>query len=343
MKKLIILMTALFLTACQTSDVTENNDVTIYTTVYPNTFIANELVGEFATVESVLPTGSNAHTYELTQKQIIDVAEADLFFYVSDELEAFAGELDTLLNSEKVKIVAVEDHVEFLEFEEREHEHETDHEDHDEEADHEDHDEEADHEDHDEEAGQDDHEEETDHDEDDDHVGHVHMFDPHVWVDPYKMIEVTNMMADEFIKIMPEHSEAIEENRDSVIAELNALGKSYDDAMTDVERDAFIITHQSFYYIEVRYGLHALPIFGSGHDSEPSQTDLLEIIDSAKEEGIKYILIEQNVSSQTIEVLSDELGAEIIEISNLATNQTEDDNYYEDIKKHIEIFNRILH
>ncbi len=81
----IILSSVLFLTGCLKRDTME--DITIYTTVYPIEYITTRLYGEHSTIKSIYPSGINILEYELSEKQISDYSEGDLFIFngLSDE------------------------------------------------------------------------------------------------------------------------------------------------------------------------------------------------------------------------------------------------------------------
>lgn len=57
-------------------------DANIYTTVYPITYITNYLYGEDSTITSIYPVGVDINDYKLTDKQIADYSNGDLFVYV---------------------------------------------------------------------------------------------------------------------------------------------------------------------------------------------------------------------------------------------------------------------
>lgn len=81
MKKILLLMiTCLFLTGCS---LTKDNleDATIYTTIYPIRYLTEFLYKDYATIESIYPSGANVINYELTSKQIKKYAKCDLFIY----------------------------------------------------------------------------------------------------------------------------------------------------------------------------------------------------------------------------------------------------------------------
>ena len=73
------------LTGCLKRDNME--DITIYTTNYPSEYITKMLYGDFSTVKSIYPDGVNINSYKLTDKQLEDYSNSDLFVFngLSDE------------------------------------------------------------------------------------------------------------------------------------------------------------------------------------------------------------------------------------------------------------------
>lgn len=83
MKKLLLFL-AIFIatisvTGCLKRDDLE--DITIYTTVYPVTYITEQLYGEHSKIYSIYPAGVTPQDYKLTDKQIKDYSKAKLFIF----------------------------------------------------------------------------------------------------------------------------------------------------------------------------------------------------------------------------------------------------------------------
>lgn len=91
MKKILLIICILCLSGCFKRDTME--DITIYTTVYPVEYIVNRLYGNYSTIDSIYPNGVNVQlekcedcTYELytlTDKQLTDYSQTDLFVFNS--------------------------------------------------------------------------------------------------------------------------------------------------------------------------------------------------------------------------------------------------------------------
>ncbi|MBQ7031780.1 MAG: zinc ABC transporter substrate-binding protein [Bacilli bacterium] len=81
-KLLCLLIMGMFLiSGCGVKD-NKLENANIYTTIYPVEFITNYLYGENSTIESIYPTGVNLAEYSLTDKQVENYANGDLFVYI---------------------------------------------------------------------------------------------------------------------------------------------------------------------------------------------------------------------------------------------------------------------
>lgn len=62
-------------------------DINVITTIYPIEFVVDYLYGDNSNVYSIYPKGANIDNYEITDKQIKDFSEYDLFVYDGDSKE----------------------------------------------------------------------------------------------------------------------------------------------------------------------------------------------------------------------------------------------------------------
>lgn len=115
MKRIILAifcLTLLFnITGCFKRDTME--DIDIYTTIYPITYITNFLYGNHAQVFSIYPNNIDVFQYQLTEKQLVDYSKASLFVY-----NGLSGEKDyaiSMLNqNKKLKIIDAVMNMEYI-------------------------------------------------------------------------------------------------------------------------------------------------------------------------------------------------------------------------------------
>jgi len=342
----IILVLSIFLASCNTQQQTSTpnqNETTqqekvetlkIYTTLYPLEDFAKKIGGEYVEVESVMPPGADAHTFEPTTKQMMSIAEADAFIYNGLGMEPFAEKMAETLRNEKVKMVEATHDIETIVHNEA-HAHEE--EQHSDEAHA--HEEEQ----HSDEAHT--HEEEQ-HSESNPH-GHDHgNFDPHVWLDPYRSITLAENIKNTLVELKPDAKEEFEKNYELLKAELQKLDEEFHQLADSKENPEMIVSHAAYGYWEEVYGIHQIPVTGLSPTDEPSQKDLEKIIQMANEKQIKYILFEQNVTPKVAEIVQNEINAEPLYLHNLESLTEEDrqneEDYFSLMRKNLKALDKAL-
>ncbi|MEH7181352.1 metal ABC transporter solute-binding protein, Zn/Mn family [Neobacillus vireti] len=137
MKKIILLpifiLLSLFMTACsEEKDQTqkEKDQLTIYTTVFPLKYFTERIGGEFVSVNTIYPPGSDEHTFEPSQKDMMKLADSDLFFYIGLGLEGFVEKSKETLKNQNVALISTAENLILDPVDGHEGEENGDHEDH---------------------------------------------------------------------------------------------------------------------------------------------------------------------------------------------------------------------
>ncbi len=90
MKKIILLLLSILcLTGCFKRDTMEG--INIYTTIYPITYVTEQLYGNYSNINNIYPNGvnvqledcKNCSNYTLTEKQLSDYSKSNLFIFNS--------------------------------------------------------------------------------------------------------------------------------------------------------------------------------------------------------------------------------------------------------------------
>ena len=295
-----LLPVTLFVAGCggtaesKKDNVQSDRQLTVYTTVYPLQYFTEVIGGNFVQVKTIYPPGSDEHTFEPSQKDMMKLADSDLFIYVGLGLEGFVEKAKSTLKNEKVTLLAAGEHIHL------------------------------------EENGAsstaEDHAKDETHAED--HAnedGHNHGdIDPHVWLDPVYSKELAESIKDALIKQMPENEEQFVQNYDALVQKLDTLNNDFSEVISQAKHPEIIVSHAAYGYWESRYGLKQISISGLSTSNEPSQKQLESIVLTAKEHKTNYIFFEQNVSSKLTEIVQNEIGAKPLYLHNLSVLTSKD-------------------
>lgn len=301
----ILFIFATFLAGCsstttkheaQTGDGKEK--LMVYTTVYALEDFTKKIGGDFVDVKTVYPPGTDEHSFEPSQKDIIGMTQSDLFFYIGHNLEGFVNKSKSILEDEGAKVVAVGEKIELS--------------DHDDEATTEEH-----NHDHDGDATTEEH--------DHDHGG----VDPHIWLDPVYAAQMAEIIKDELSEKMPAQADYFQKQYEALSAKLTNLDSQFAETISTAKTKKLIVSHGAYGYWEKHYGLEQISVSGISA-SEPSQKQLENIVETAKDNGIQYVIYEQNISSKLTKIIQDEIGAKALKLHNLSVLTDNDINNKED-------------
>ena len=98
-----LLIVLLGVCGCNKND-NETKTANIYTTIYPLTYVMEKLYGENNTIASIYPNGVDLNDYSLTDKQIKEYSQANMFVYIGlgNELNVAKSFLN---NNKKLEII----------------------------------------------------------------------------------------------------------------------------------------------------------------------------------------------------------------------------------------------
>ncbi|MEH7379163.1 zinc ABC transporter substrate-binding protein [Bacillus sp. JJ1533] len=352
---LLVIVTTSLLFGCTSENKTSTNEVKntstttkslkIFTTVFPLQDFTEKIGGEHVEVLSVFPTGADAHTFEPTSKTMIEIAEADALIYIGAGVEGFIDAANKIFQNEKVQLVKATESMELSnvqdEYEENhqsEEGTETEHNSHQSDSNSE------------ESHGHDVHEEHEEHhdsqaDTEDNHHHHSDV-DPHVWLDPLKAVELAESILHTLEELKPEAKEDFEKNFDELVKNLQEIDQEFESVIDQSSKKEILVSHAAYGYWESRYGIKQISVSGLSPTNEPSQKDLKNIINTAKEHNIKFVIFEQNLTSKISEMVKKEISAEALTLHNLESITEEDlkngADYFSIMRQNLETLEKAL-
>lgn len=155
--------------------------------------------------------------------------------------------------------------------------------------------------------------------------------DPHVWLDPARMITIVDAMVATLSELDPDHSGDYRANADAYLEDLTGLDAEYRASLADCESRVIVTSHRAFGYLADQYGLRQIPIAGVSPEAEPDPRTLEAIAEEAAAEGVTTIYLEELAPPDLAETVANEIGAELSlldPIEGLTGEQIEDGTSY---------------
>jgi len=312
---LITIFVVMALTACANNDdvpvtpttetslsvqpVEANTEFEKLTVVATTSIVADwvqQVGGERVVVETIVPHGTDAHSYQVTPEGVKKISDSDFVFGIGVQYE-YKWLVKLLENYPDDRVTFLGDLIDPIPFKD-EHEEDEEH---------------------------DEHEENEEHDE---HEGHG-QFDPHVWFDPIRVASIALIIGAELKLMDPEGTQYYDDRVKVYVSDLETLNSKI---MSEIEQipihDRVILTsHESLGYLEARYGFRVLTAVLPGLDGDITSTakDLVHAIESIEENDVTVIFTDETRSAKAVDRVAEETGIEVVsglKVESLKNGQT---------------------
>ena len=338
LKKTSIIITILSFLSFFTS---ANAEIKVVASIKPIHSLVSYLMDGVSKPSLIVDGYASPHGFALKPSHAKMLQEADIIFWVGEDLENFLEKPLSSIAKKAEKIELMEAHgLNKLKFRERnifddhdDHGHEDghkkkdDHDDHDDDGhkkkddhghdedghkkkdDHDDHDDHGhkkkdDHDDHG--HDEDGHKKKDDHDDHDDHEGHHHgEFDPHIWLDPINAKIILNEMVEHLIENDAKNASAYKSNLEKALKDIDKLTM---EVMTELNQStSSIVFHDAYQYFEERFNVNVLGAFTVNTDVMPGAEQLAEIREIIEHDKVSCIFSEPQFNPDIINAVAKDM------------------------------------
>ena len=263
-----------------------NAEIKVVASIKPIHSLASYLMDGIGKPDLIVDGYASPHGFAMKPSHAKMLQNADLIFWVGEDLESF---LEKPLSSiakkaEKIELMEVKG-LQVLKFRER-----NIFDDHD---DHDDHGHKK----------KDDHD---DHDDHDGHEGHAHgEFDPHIWLDPINAKVILNEMVEHLIENDPKNEAKYKSNLAKALQEIDKLTI---DVMTDLSNSvSSIVFHDAYQYFEERFNVKVLGAFTVNTDVMPGAEQLVEIREIIEHDKVACVFSEPQFNPDIINAVAKDM------------------------------------
>ena len=257
----------------------------ITVSIFPLKEFAEEIAGDKVDINCLVPNNMEPHDYEPKTKDFEKLINSDAFIYNGLGLEEWVEKVNEVIKNEDVLIVDSSKNVDSITIEDENHEEEHNH----------------------------DNEEEHDHEH-----GAI---DPHSWLSLKEAQVQSEAIKDTLIEIDPENKAYYEQNYNEFKQKLDDLYNKYNEKFQTLQNKNFITGHAAFGYLCRDFGLEQKSVENVFGEGEPTPKQLENLVNFCKENNITTIFSESLASPKVSESLAAEVGAKVIPIYTLESQE----------------------
>ena len=235
------------------------------------------------TPDILVDGSSSPHTFQLKPSHATMLQEADIVFWIGEDLESFLETpLESISKNSKHITLMESDEIELLKF--REKNIFDDHDEHDEHAD----------------------EHGDEHDGHDDHE-HAHgEHDIHFWLDPEIAKTIVKIITRELSEIDPANAPSYESNSIKALNKINQLiSKTKDKINSDAK---YVVFHDAYQYFEKRFGIEVVGALTVNPEVLPGAKQLSEIREVIEHENVNCLFSEPQFNPDIAEMIAKDTG-----------------------------------
>jgi zinc transport system substrate-binding protein len=133
--------------------------------------------------------------------------------------------------------------------------------------------------------------------------------DPHVWLDPTRLVTIANAVADRMAAIDPTNAVGYHQRAAELGQALNTVDTDFAGGLKTCQRRQIVTSHAAFGYLSQRYSLTQIPITGLSPEAEPTPQHLADAAEAARNAGATTIFFETLVSPKVAQAVADTIHA----------------------------------
>jgi zinc transport system substrate-binding protein len=145
---------------------------------------------------------------------------------------------------------------------------------------------------------------------------HYETADPHYWISPVCAMKMASSVKDFLIELDPGNRDQYDKNYQILLGRIKEVDARAKGLASEGGKRAFMIYHPNLAYLARDYGLEEIPVEYNGKEPTPSR--LMELIDRARKDKLKIILVQREYDTKNTMAIADETGARVVVIDPLS-------------------------
>jgi zinc transport system substrate-binding protein len=146
--------------------------------------------------------------------------------------------------------------------------------------------------------------------------GHEDGLDPHTWLAPDNIAAQAGVISRSLSDVDPDGAEVYATGLDSLLSDLAGLESELGARLAPYAGSRFYVVHPAFGHFAAAFGLEQVAVEAGG--KEPGAKRLAALIDQARADGSRVVIVQPQFSDSAARTLAREIGAQVVTIDPLA-------------------------
>ncbi|WP_415904804.1 zinc ABC transporter substrate-binding protein [Neptuniibacter sp. QD48_55] len=171
------------------------------------------------------------------------------------------------------------------------------------------------------------HHDHHDHHDQDKHDHHNHAVDPHVWMDPVKMLKAAAEIKKTLVKLHPEQADQLDKNYQQFAADILVTDRAIQTQLAAVREQGFIVFHDAFAPFVEHYDMNQRGYFTVDPARAPGAKKLQAIQTLLKDDQVGCIFTEPQFEAKVIQRIVAKQPVKLGKLDPLAIDITSEQGY----------------
>ena len=253
-----------------------NAETKVVASIKPLHSLISYVMDGVGTPDIIIDGSSSPHTFQLKPSHASMLQEADIVFWIGEDLEAFLeSPLDSIAKNAKRVTLMDSNEINLLKFREK--------------------------------NIFDEHGDEHDDEHGDEHDSHAHgEYDIHFWLDPEIAKTIVKIVARELSEVDPANKLTYETNSKKALVSLDKL---INETKSKINKDAtYIVFHDAYQYFEQRFGIEVMGALTVNPEVLPGAKQLAEIREVIEHENVNCLFSEPQFNPNIADTIAKDTG-----------------------------------
>jgi zinc/manganese transport system substrate-binding protein len=160
-------------------------------------------------------------------------------------------------------------------------------------------------------------------------MGDVHPTgNPHYWLDPRNGKIIAEKIAATLSELDPKNAETYRGNLAAFTKKLDAKWPEWQKKLESLRGAKIITYHKTYEYLAAAFGLEVIAQLEPKPGIEPSATHIAQLVQRAKEAGVKFVIIEPYRPRRSAEQVAEAVGARMVVLPDKTGSTPEAKDYF---------------